>query len=87
MSNFSLQILTPDRVVIDEMVKQIIVRTTEGDVGILKNHVDYIASIKKGPVIIFYINGNKKKINLNSGFISVLDGKVTIIALSYKELD
>ncbi len=85
MSEFNLQIFTPDRVVLDKQVEKIIVRTIDGDVGILKNHVDYISTIKNGLLTIFNTCGSKDKAILKDGFISVLDGKVTIMVLSYNQ--
>ena len=39
LPGFNLRILTPDKIIIDQPVKNVIVRTIEGDIGILKNHI------------------------------------------------
>ena len=81
MSSFNLKILTPKKTVIDREIEKVIVRTTEGDVGILKNHVNYLAAVKDGPLTVFFIDGTKQKIIIKDGFISVIDGKVVIMTL------
>lgn len=85
MAGFNLQIFTPNSVVCDKQVEKIIVRTVHGDVGVLRNHVNYISTIKNGLITIFNICGSKDKAILKDGFISVLNGKVTIMVLSYNE--
>ena len=38
MSVFPMQIITPEKVFFDGEVQRVVVRTTEGDVGILAKH-------------------------------------------------
>ena len=83
MSTFSLEIITPEKIILNKEVQHLIVRTTEGDVGILKNHVDYVAAIKKGPLKIFVDGKYDQKAMVKDGLISVLNGKVTIIVMEY----
>lgn len=82
LPGFNLRILTPDKIVIDKPVKNVIVRTIEGDIGILKNHINYISAIKNGPVTIFHLDGKKESLMLNDGFVSVIDGKVDIVVFN-----
>ena len=53
MATFHLKVMTVDRCFYDDEVDRIIVRTTQGDVGILPNHVPYIAAIGIGGLTIF----------------------------------
>lgn len=86
MAGFNLKILTPNEVLKNQEVEKVIVRTTEGDVGILKNHVNYIAAIKEGPVTVFCVDGKKESFNIKDGFISVINSEVTIMSLSYDKI-
>ena len=45
MSTFSLQIITPEKIFFEGEVQRVIVRTTEGDVGILAKHEKYVAAL------------------------------------------
>ncbi len=46
MSTFRLQIVTPDQLFMDEEVEALIVRTTEGELTILKDHIDFVSNLK-----------------------------------------
>ena len=42
MNTFHLQIVTPDGLMFDGDAEKLLVRTTEGDVGIMSGHCDYV---------------------------------------------
>ena len=46
---FHLTVITPEKIFFDGETTQIIVRTTEGDIGILANHTSLVASLPSGP--------------------------------------
>ena len=46
MSTFHLKVLTVDRVFFDGDVDRVVVRTTQGDTGILPRHVKYRTSVR-----------------------------------------
>ena len=48
MATFHLQIVTPDRMVFDGEAQSIILRTINGDICILANHIDYAAPLIRG---------------------------------------
>lgn len=86
MSRFNLEISTPDKVILNSQVQKIIVRTIEGDIGILKNHANYISVIDNGPITIFYLDGTIEKAKIENGFIFVRENEVLIMTLKYKKL-
>ena len=43
MTPFELKIVTPDGLKYDGMAEELIVRTTDGDIGILAGHVNCVA--------------------------------------------
>ena len=75
---FLLEIVTPERKFFENEVEMAVVRTTEGDIGILKNHEPLVAPLKIGGIKI--ILGDKKRYAaLSTGFVSITEEKVTII--------
>ena len=52
MASFSLKVTTPEKIFFDGETTQIIVRTTEGDIGILANHTSLVADLPSGPLKI-----------------------------------
>ncbi len=77
-STFQLEIVTPDRKLFDDQVEMAIVRTSEGDVGILKNHIPTVAPISVG-VIKIKQNGKLLHATCAGGFVSIDEEKTTII--------
>ena len=78
MSTFRLRIVTPDQLFIDEEVEAIIVRTTEGDTSILKDHIDFV-SILKIHVAEIKQKGKFKKAAIAGGILQNDKGVTTII--------
>ena len=79
-AEFRLSIITPEKTFYDDETSMFIVRTTEGDIGILANHTSLVASLPSGPVMIKNQDGTFKIAALSSGIIKVGGNKVSIIA-------
>ena len=77
--NFTLKIITPDRVFFEEEVSMVEFNTVEGDVGIYKDHLPMTMIIAPG--ILTITRGDEvKEAALHAGFTEVLPDKVTILA-------
>ena len=81
--NFKLEIVTPDGLLFDGEAEKIIVRTTEGDVGILANHIDYVAPLSIGIARIF-TEGTERKAACSGGMITVSDSAVRVVASTFE---
>lgn len=79
MSTFHLKVLTVDRVFFDGEVDRIVVRTTQGDVGILPNHVKYLAALGIGGLTIL-TEGMSRVAAIAGGFIDVSKEGTVILA-------
>ena len=51
-AQFKLNVITPEKVFFDGETSQLIVRTTEGDIGILAHHTSLVADLPSGPLKI-----------------------------------
>lgn len=78
-NTFELKIITPERTFFDEQVEMVEFNTTEGEIGIYKNHVPTTVIVKPG-VLTITQNGETKEAALHAGFVEVLQDKVTILA-------
>jgi len=85
-STFHLQIVTPDGLKFDGQVENIVVRTTEGDVGILKNRSDYMAAISVGPLKVKQ-DGQYRLAAVSGGFLSVTKDITRIVATTFEWAD
>lgn len=79
MSTFHLQIVTPDGLLFDGQAEKIVVRTTEGDVCILKSHADYVSAVATGAARIT-MDGGKQRIAACSGGLISVKGDITRLA-------
>lgn len=79
MSTFHLKVLTVDRVFFEGDVERIVVRTTQGDVGILPNHVKYLAALGIGGLTII-ADGKSRIAAVAGGFVDVSKEQTVILA-------
>ena len=73
MATFHLKVLTVDKQFFDGEVDRIVVRTSQGDVGILPNHVPYVAALGVGGLTIIR-NGERRVAAVSGGFVDVSAG-------------
>lgn len=83
MNTFQLQIVTPDGLLYDGPAQKIILRTTEGDVGILARHSDYVAPLSIGIARVITDEGERKAA-CSGGMISVTNGQVRVVASTFE---
>ena len=77
--NFELEIITPDRVFFTGQASMIEFNTTEGEIGVYKDHIPLTVIVKPG-VLTITLEDEKRKAALHSGFATILQDKVTILA-------
>ena len=80
MNAFSLQIITPEKVFFEGSVQRVIVRTSEGDLGILAKHEKYVAALPAGPVKITLEDGTERLAALSGGAVKVSPARTAILA-------
>ena len=79
MAAFHLKVMTVDRCFYDGEVDRIIIRTTQGDAGILPGHVPYIAAIGIGGLTIIK-DGEKRVAAVSGGFVDVSIEQTVVLA-------
>ena len=77
---FTLRIVTPEKVFFEGEVQRVIVRTTEGDVGILAKHEKYAACLPAGPIRLLYADGTERIAAVSGGMVKVSDGQTAVLA-------
>lgn len=65
-----LKIVTPERLVLEEMADQVSLPTTLGEITVLSNHIPLIAELASGDVVAF-INGEHAPMAVAGGFVEV----------------
>jgi len=77
--DFELNIITPDRVFYRGHAHMVEFNTTEGEVGIYKNHIPMTFLLKPG-ILSIHEDDEIKTAALHAGFAEVLGDKITIMA-------
>ena len=77
---FKLRVISPDRIFYEGEVIMLELNTTEGQVGIYKNHVPMTYILEPGIMTITESEESKKEAALHSGFIQILQEEITILA-------
>lgn len=77
---FKLEIVTPERVVLQQDAVSIVVPGSEGSLGILANHVPLMAELTVGEIRIRDANGREEHLAISGGFMEVASNTVRILA-------
>jgi len=73
-----LEIVTPEKKVLDENVDSVTVPTASGEAGILPNHAPLISALKPG--ILSYSNkGTTERLAVSGGFVEVSSNQVSVL--------
>lgn len=81
MASFQLEIVTPDRQFYHGPAEKLIVRTAQGDVGILKGHAPYVSSLGIGEMKL-YVDDEVRVAAISGGFIRVDKEQTTVVAIT-----
>ena len=84
MNSFPIKIVTPDGEIYSGDITSLIVKTDEGDVQILAKHADYLATLGTGKAKIILPDGTERTASSQGGFLSVLGGEVTLVAVTFE---
>ncbi|HAS80593.1 MAG: ATP synthase epsilon chain [Candidatus Nomurabacteria bacterium GW2011_GWE1_32_28] len=77
-----LKIITPERLVLEEMVDQVSLPTTLGEITVLPNHIPLITSLTSGDVVAL-VNGEYVPMAVVGGFVEIKKNgdDVTLVAV------
>lgn len=73
-----LEIVTPEKRVVDETVDSVTVPTLTGEAGILPNHAPLISVLKPG-ILTFTNKGTTERLAVDGGFVEVSSDKVSVM--------
>ncbi len=81
-----LEIVTPEKRVLDTDVDSVSVPTASGEVGILPSHAPLVSAIKPG-ILSYTVKGATDKLAVSGGFLEVNANKVAVLADSAETAD
>ena len=87
MEQFWLRVVTPQGCAYEGEIRSVIVRTTEGDVGIFPHHTNFVSVIEYGMLKINEADGGARLAACMNGFVSVDAEQVRVIATTFEFAD
>jgi F-type H+-transporting ATPase subunit epsilon len=84
------ELVTPERLLLSEMVEMVVVPGTEGNFGVLPGHAPLISSIRPGMIDVYEGQTITRRIFVVSGIAEVTPERCTVLAdeaLPPEELD
>lgn len=73
-----LEIVTPEKRVLDETVESVTVPAVNGEIGILTNHAPLISALKSG-ILSYSRGGTTEKMVISGGFVEVGTDRVSVL--------
>lgn len=77
-NTFNLEIVTPDRKFFSGEVEMLVLKTPEGEIGILKDHMPMVVAVAIGPIRI-QKDGDWLEAVLSEGFMKIMQDKTVIL--------
>lgn len=79
MATFNVKVVNYQEKVLEQEADFLLVRTTEGEMGILPNHSPFVAGLAIGEMMI-RLDGKEKSYFVSGGFLEISNNNVTILA-------
>jgi F-type H+-transporting ATPase subunit epsilon len=75
-----LQLVSPERVLVDEQVTEAQIPAKDGFIGVLPGHAPLMSELKAGGVLSYHAGGTQKVLAVFGGFVEVLPDRVRVLA-------
>lgn len=75
-----LEIVTPERLMLDADVESVQIPGLDGELGILPGHSPLISQLKPAGLLSYVLNGVTNRLVVTEGFVEVLPNRVRVLA-------
>ncbi len=75
-----LELVAADRVVWSGEASLVVARTTDGEIGVLKNHAPMLAVLVPSPVEVVTLEDERLYAVVDGGFLSVANNRLSILS-------
>jgi F-type H+-transporting ATPase subunit epsilon len=76
--SLTLRVITPDRIVLDEVVDSVVIPASDGLAGVLERHAPMVASLDSGE-LEYKAGGREEHLFISGGFAEVHDNTLRVI--------
>ena len=81
---FTVEIITPDKSILNSEASEVIIPSYEGQMGIIKDHIPLITFLRPGFILVK--SQNEKKYYVEEGTVEFSDNKLLILTSTAKDL-
>ncbi len=78
--NFNFELVSPERLLLSEMVTEVVIPATEGEMTVMAHHAPTMTTIKPGIVSVRSASGSKQDYVVFGGFADILPTGCTLLA-------
>ncbi len=68
---FAVELVTPERVLVDGLATEVILRTGEGDLSFLAGHAPLVGTVEPGVIRVVRPEGDEERVAVHGGFVQV----------------
>lgn len=79
-ATYQLQVITPERIILDEEIQSLVAPGAKGYLGVLANHAPLLTSLVEGNVQVRKPDGSESLYRIDGGFLEVADNQAVILA-------
>ncbi len=80
--NIRLQVVTPEKDIVNEDVQSVVSPGSEGEFGVLVGHTPFMTTLRTGALKYTDTGGKERFVFVSGGFAEALPDKVTVLAES-----
>lgn len=78
--NFNFELVSPERLLLSEDVRQVVISATEGEMTVMAGHAPTMTTIKPGIVTVTRANGEKTQFVVLGGFADITPDGCRLLA-------
>lgn len=75
----SLKIVTPEKIAYEATVAQVVLPTTQGEMGVLPGHIPILLEIQGGSLRALHADGRVERLAVDRGFAEVRNDTVAVL--------
>jgi len=80
MARIHLEVVTPERKVLEADVDRVEVPGLDGELGILPGHTELVSQLKPAGLLTYHVGDEKGQMAISSGFLEVHPDRVIVLA-------
>ena len=78
-TSFRLRIVTPERLLLDEQVEEVVAPGATGEFGVLPDHIAFLTTLAPGR-LVYKAGGQRHVLAIFGGYAEVSDNVMTVLA-------